>query len=78
MLSIIILALIALSAPAAAVKCRTDQPRCPNENACTTTTGNGAVFELKCATDYNGDIIQSTQVHLAILRTYGFYTNRMN
>ncbi|KAH4408601.1 hypothetical protein HBH92_146810 [Parastagonospora nodorum] len=61
MLPAVILALTTLSAAAAAAKCRSDQPRCPNENTCTTTTGNGAVFQMKCATDYNGIIIQSTQ-----------------
>jgi hypothetical protein len=51
-----------------AAKCR-PSPRCPNENGCTTTTTNGAVYELKCFADYSGPTISVTQVSLMYTRT---------
>lgn len=35
---------------------------CPSNNGCTSTTTNGAVFQLKCTTNYNGPIIEINQV----------------
>jgi hypothetical protein len=48
--------------PRAATKTCRVTPRCPNEDGCMTTAANGAVFQYKCSTDYNGDIIESSQV----------------
>ncbi|KAF1926481.1 uncharacterized protein M421DRAFT_217426 [Didymella exigua CBS 183.55] len=34
---------------------------CPTNNGCTSTAANGAVFELKCSTNYNGPVIEINQ-----------------
>jgi hypothetical protein len=63
MIAFAVLVLTALSASINAAKCRPN-PRCPNENGCTTTASNGAVYALKCFTDYNGPTIAVTHVSL--------------
>ena len=35
---------------------------CPTNNGCTSTATNGAIFQLKCTTNYNGAIIEVNQV----------------
>jgi hypothetical protein len=40
-------------------------PRCPNEDGCMATATNGAVFQYKCSTDYNGAIIEASQVSIS-------------
>lgn len=75
MLSVTVLALAVLSTTVTAARCRTDTPRCPNENGCTFTTQNGAMFELKCANDFDGNVIEITEVLLVfMLITFMFYS----
>lgn len=35
---------------------------CPTNNGCVATAVNGAVFQVKCTTNYNGQIIEINQV----------------
>ncbi|KAI4915150.1 uncharacterized protein J4E92_009426 [Alternaria infectoria] len=41
-------------------------PTCPRWNGCVSTSTNGAVFQLTCATDYNGPIIDSAQADVFV------------
>ena len=35
---------------------------CPTNNGCYSTASNGAVFQLKCQTNFNGPVIEINQV----------------
>jgi hypothetical protein len=67
MMTPFVLLLAVLSAPIAALVSRDDGtcsviPQCPDEDGCTTTTANGAKFQLHCSTDFSGPSIATTQV----------------
>jgi hypothetical protein len=36
---------------------------CPKDDGCSATSANGAVFQVKCATNLNGRVIQVAQVN---------------
>jgi hypothetical protein len=35
---------------------------CPTDNGCSSTESNGAIFQLKCTTNFNGPVIEINQV----------------
>jgi hypothetical protein len=44
------------------------QITCPANNGCLSTAANGAVFQVKCTTNYNGHVIEVNQVrHFELL-----------
>jgi hypothetical protein len=71
MMTPVVLLLATLSAPVATLVSRADDtcsiiPQCPDEDGCTTTTANGAKFQLHCSTDFSGPSIATTQVRSTI------------
>lgn len=36
---------------------------CPTNNGCHSTASNGAIFQLKCQTNFNGPVIEINQVN---------------
>lgn len=40
----------------------TDNVKCPMNDGCSSTTPNGAAFQMKCSTDFNGPVIEINEV----------------
>ena len=52
-----------VSRQVAFVPCPPSDPiTCPFDNGCLSTAANGAVFQVKCTTNYNGQVIEVNQV----------------
>lgn len=43
------------------------QITCPGNNGCVSTAANGAVFQVKCTTNYDGQVIEVNQVRQLLI-----------